>query len=96
MESLLVYCANFFCSASKDTPFVSGTLVKIQTNCNAIITVKKANIGHGLSPKIPDFSSKNRGVIRVIIAAKIQCVPVPQDCPYDLILLGKIYKPINK
>src|SRR4030095_11450870 len=76
--------------SSSDTPMVSGILVSTQTNCKTIIKAKNANIGQGLSLKIPFLSSRNTGVISVMIAANTQCTLAPKDWPVALILLGKI------
>ena len=40
---------------------------------------KNVKMGHGLSLKIPLSLSKNIGVIKVMIAAKTQCVLAPKD-----------------
>ena len=47
-------------------------------------------MGHGFSLKIPSFSSKNKGTIKVIMAAKTQCTLAPKDCPVALNLFGNI------
>ena len=85
-----IYALNFFSNSSNETPFVSGILVNTQINCNTIMPARNAKMIQGESLRIPSLSSKNTGVIKVMIAANTQCTLAPKDCPMALILLGNI------
>ena len=68
----MIYLINLFSISSNETPLVSGILNKTHISWTTIIKAKKTKMGHGFSLKIPSFSSKNKGVIKVMIAAKTQ------------------------
>ena len=62
-------------NSSSDLPLVSGMRKMTHNNCSTIINAKKAKMGPG-----PIFTA-NIGKTVVMIAAIIQCVDAPSDCP---------------
>ena len=66
---------NFLANSSRDTPLVSGIIKCVKINCKTIIKAKNANTNPG--PIKPNRNGTNDGMI----AAKTQCVEIPNDWP---------------
>ena len=71
-------------NSSREIPLVSGIKKMTNNNWNTIIIAKTINTTPG------PIVEKSIGTKDGIIAAKIQCVDVPKDCPLALKLLGNI------
>ena len=66
---------NFLLNTSSDIPLVSGIIKWTNKSCRIIINAKIPNTTPG--PIIPNKNGTSEG----IIAARTQCVDVPNDCP---------------
>ena len=71
-------------SCSNEIPLVSGIIKATNKSCKNIIKAKNANTGP--APIEVNSTGTNEGMI----AAKIQCTELPNDCPDPLKWFGKI------